>query len=455
MVRRILAGLTLSACLAAAGCGGPANSATPERPPDLVLFDRPITRTVTDYEVFPGRTEAVMSVEIRARVSGYLNQVYFQDGQEVEKDSVLFQIDPRPFQADLDRADAAHKQAIAHAQRLTNEFQRAKVLYDRGLSISREEYDRYAFDRAEAEAALGTAKADYDLAKLNLEFTRVTAPISGRLGRRLVDPGNLVKADETSLTTIVSQDPIYVYFDVHEQAMLKIRRMLREGNIKAKSEREVPVQIGLSDELENKHEGMVDFTDNRVDPDTGTLRFRAKLENPNGLFTPGLFVRVKLPIGDPHPALMVREEALVSDQGQKRVYVIRREMKDGEPAFFENEDGEPILGRDGEPIPKYVHAMVDVGEIGVLEDGHREVSQGIKPDDLIVVSGLQRLRKDAPVTARQYEPDVVASSDEVADQSAETQTATVDQTAGEEASPPSTPADEDKTEDEAGPKDAS
>lgn len=407
MVRRILAGLTLSAsaCLLAAGCGGPANSATPEKPPDLVLYDQPITRTVTDYEEFPGRTEAVMSVEIRARVAGYLNQVYFQDGQEVEKDAVLFQIDPRPFQADVDRTEAAHKQAVAHAQRLTNEFQRAKVLYDRGLSISREEFDRYAFDRAEAEAAVGTAKADYDLAKLNLEFTRVTSPIRGRLGRRMVDPGNLIKADDTTLTSVVSQDPIYVYFDVHEQAMLKIRRMLLEGKIQAKSEREVPVEIGLSDETENNHKGMVDFTDNRVDLSTGTLRFRAKLENPKGLFTPGLFVRVKLPIGDPHPALMVREEALVSDQGQKKVYVIQRAMKDGEPAFFEDKDGERILGRDGEPIPKYVHAMVDVGAIGVLEDGHREVSQGIKADDLIVVSGLQRLRKDAPVAARQYESD--------------------------------------------------
>ncbi len=403
MVRRIMAGLTLTACLAAAGCGGRASSATAEKPPDLVLFDRPITQTVTDYEEFPGRTDAVMSVEIRARVSGYLNQVYFQDGQRVEKDSVLFQIDPRPFQAEVDRAEAVHKQAISHAQRLTNEFQRAKVLYDRGLSISREEFDRYGFDRAEAESAVGTAKADYDLAKLNLEFTRVTAPISGRLGRRLVDPGNLVKADETPLTSIVSQDPIYVYFDVHEQAMLKIRRMLREGKVKAKSEREVPVQIGLSDELENKHEGMVDFTDNRVDLSTGTLRFRAKLDNPDGLFTPGLFVRVKLPIGDPHPALMVREEALVSDQGRKKVYVVKRAMEDGEPAFFEDKEGERILGRDGEPIPKYVHAMVDVGDIGVLQDGYREVSQGIKPDDLIVVSGLQKLRKDAPVTARPYE----------------------------------------------------
>jgi multidrug efflux system membrane fusion protein len=344
-----------------------------------------------------------MSVDVTSRVSGYLNQVYFQDGQQVEKGAVLFQIDPRPFQAEVDRAKAANQQAEARAKRLNNEFQRAKVLYDRGMSISREEYDRYNFDNAEAAAAVGTAKANFDLADLNLEFTRVVAPISGRLGRRLVDPGNLVKADETPLVAIVSQDPIYVYFDVHEQAMLKIRRMIQEGKVKAKSEQEVPVEISLSDETDYKHKGMVDFTDNRVDLSTGTLRFRARIDNPTGIFTPGLFVRVKLPIGDAHPALMVREEAITSGQGQKKVYVVRRALKDGEPAFFEDKAGKPILDRAGKPIPKYEHTAVDVGALGVLADGYREVSQGLRPDDLVVVSGLQKLRKGSPVTAREFD----------------------------------------------------
>ncbi|APW60865.1 efflux RND transporter periplasmic adaptor subunit [Paludisphaera borealis] len=406
MDRRVFAALALLACTTVAGCGGAANSSTQiVKPPDVVLYARPVTRSVTDHEEFPGRTEAIMSVQVTSRVSGYLNQVYFQDGQQVEKGAVLFQIDPRPFQADLDRAKAANLQAEAHAKRLNNEFQRAKVLYDRGMSISREEYDRYSFDNAEAAASVGTAKANFDLADLNLEFTRVVAPIGGRLGRRLVDPGNLVKADDTPLVTIVSQDPIYVYFDVHEQAMLKIRRMINEGRVKAKSEHEVPIELCLSDERDFQHRGMVDFTDNRVDLSTGTLRFRARLDNPKGMFTPGLFVRVKLPIGDPHPALMVREEAVTSDQGQKKVFVVRRSLKDGQPAFFEDKTGKPILDRDGKPIPKFAHTTVNVGTLGVLIDGYREVSEGVKPDDLVVVSGLQKLRKDAPVTAREFNSD--------------------------------------------------
>jgi multidrug efflux system membrane fusion protein len=323
--RRVLAPLGLLAALAAAGCGAAADTAAkPAKPPDVVLFDRPIVRSVIDHEEFPGRTEAIRSVQVTSRVSGYLDQVYFQDGQHVEKGTVLFQIDPRPFQADVDRARAAYQQAEAHAKRLNNEFQRAKVLYDRGMSISREEYDRYASDSAEAAAAVGTAKANQDLAELNLEFTRVVSPISGRLGRKLIDPGNLVKADETPLISIVSQDPIYVYFDVHEQAMLKIRRLILEGKVKAHSEREVPIELSLSDETDFKHRAMVDFTDNRVDMSTGTLRFRAQLQNPKGMFTPGLFVRVKLPIGDAHSAVMVREEAVTSDQGRKTVSVVRR-----------------------------------------------------------------------------------------------------------------------------------
>jgi len=415
MDRRIWLGLALVACGAVAGCGNAASSTTPPaRPPDLVLFEKPISREVRDFETFPGRTEAVMSVELRSRVSGYLNQVYFQDGQQVEKDAVLFQIDARPFQAAVDRTQAALEQAEAHAQRLNNEFQRAKVLYDRGLSISREEYDRYAFDHAEAVAALGTAKAAHDLAQLDLQFTRVTSPIAGRLGRRLVDPGNLVQADATPLTTVVSQDPIYVYFDVHESAMLRIRRLLQEGGIKASSEHEVPVQIGLSDEPEFPHEGVVDFTDNRVDLNTGTLRFRARLANPAGLFTPGLFVRVKLPIGDPHPALLVREEALTSDQGAKKVYVVKRAEKEGEPEVFADKAGRPIVGRDGAPIPKYNHTLVDLARVGVLVDGYREV-EGLSPDDLVVVSGLQKLRKDSPVSARPFEPEAEESPAATAD----------------------------------------
>ncbi|WP_337174111.1 efflux RND transporter periplasmic adaptor subunit [Paludisphaera sp.] len=410
MDRHALFGLAMLACGALSGCGSAASSTSPAaRPPDLVLYDRPVSREVLDFETFPGRTEAVMSVEIRSRVSGYLDHVYFQDGQKVEKGEVLFQIDAREFQAKVDQTRAAVEQAEARAKRLESELQRGKALYDRGISISREELDRHVYDHAEAVAAIGTAKAEHDLAMLNLQFTRVSSPISGRLGRRLVDPGNLVQADITALTTAVSQDPMYVYFDVHEAAMLRIRRLIREGAVDAADERRVPVEIALSDEADFQHKGEVDFTDNRVDLSTGTLRFRARLDNPSGLFQPGLFVRVKLPIGDPHPATMIPEEALTSDQGQKKAYVLRRATKDGAPAFFEDKQGKPLLDRKGEPIPRYTHELVDLGRIGVLVDGWREVERGVGPDDLVVVRGLQKLRKDSPVTARPFDPEADAA----------------------------------------------
>ena len=335
MDRRLCAGLLLLAGMAGvAGCGQASSPTAPPPPPATqVVYDTPITQVVTDYEDFPGRTDAIYTVEVRARVSGYLKRVYFHDGQEVRKDELLFLIDPRPFKATLDRQKGALEQAEAHAKRLNNEYHRAKVLFEQGRAISREEFDRYAFDHAEAEAALSTARANVDLAQLDLDWTQVTADlpegVTGRLSRRMVDPGNLVKADDTMMTTIVSQDPLYVYFDVHEQAMLRIRRLIQEGKVKARSEKEVSLLIGLSDEKDSEgnpvypHQGMVDFTDNRVDLNTGTLRFRAKLANPNQMISPGLFVKVRLPIGEAHPALMIREQALQSDQGLKKVFVLR------------------------------------------------------------------------------------------------------------------------------------
>ena len=215
----------------------------------------------------------------------------------------------------------------------------------------------------------------------------------------MVDPGNLVKADETVLTSLVSLDPLYVYFDVHEQAMLRIKRLMQQGKLKvrAQGEKAVPVQIGLSDEADFPHEGIVDFTDNRVDLNTGTLRFRAKISNPadrngNRFIVPGLFVRVRLPIGDPHPALMVREQALVTDQGRKTVYVV----KEGK-----NKEGKTVQ-----------LAMVrDVGNVGVLRDGFREVENGIEPGDRVVVAGMQRLRPGIEVKVEKYaDPSVAAGT---------------------------------------------
>ena len=351
-----------------------------------------------------------------------MKRVYFHDGQEVRKDELLFLIDPRPFKATLDRQKGALEQAEAHAKRLNNEYHRAKVLFEQGRAISREEFDRYAFDHAEAEAALSTARANVDLAQLDLDWTQVTADlpegVTGRLSRRMVDPGNLVKADDTMMTTIVSQDPLYVYFDVHEQAMLRIRRLIQEGKVKARSEKEVSLLIGLSDEKDREgnpvypHQGIVDFTDNRVDVNTGTLRFRAKLANPNQMISPGLFVKVRLPIGEAHPALMIREQALQSDQGLKKVFVLRSKDEEGNPYFIRDAKDELVMDEKGKPIPAYKPVAVDVGIPGVLRNGFREINQGIKPGDMVVAVGMQKIRlgkdsrgKDFLVKARPFDPE--------------------------------------------------
>ncbi len=362
---------------------------------------------MTDYEEFPGWTEAIYSVQVRARVSGYLmNPVYFKDGDMVEANTKLFQIDDRQYRADLDRAEGTVKQYEAHVERLRRDYERVKNLKARA-AVGQEEYDRYEGDYKEAVANLEVAKGNRDLARLNLEWTEVQAPIAGMLSRRMVDPGNLIKADDTILTSIVSLDPLYVYFDVHEQAMLRIKRLMQEGKLKVRAQgaKEVPVQIGLSDETDYPHEGIVDFTDNRVDAQTGTLRFRAKINNPadrngNRFIVPGLFVKVRLPIGEPHKALLIRERSLVPDQGRKTVFVVK-EKKDGQ--------GKTVLSEKGEPV--YLAAVRDIGTPGVLRNGYREIEKGIEPGDWVVVAGMQRLRPGIEVKVEKFDEKTAAGPD--------------------------------------------
>jgi membrane fusion protein, multidrug efflux system len=387
------------------------------------VYDLPITRTVTDYEEFPGETDSPYSVQVRARVSGYLNDpVYFHDGDMVKTGEKLFQIDARMYKADLDRAVGTVNQYIAHVDRLKKEYNRAKTLLAR-KSISQEEHDRYKADYEEAEANLEVAKANKDLAELNLEWTEVRSPIAGLLSRRLVDPGNLIKADDTVLTSVVSLDPLYVYFDVHEQAMLRIKRLMQSGKLKlqAQGAKAVPVDIALSDEKDFPHKGVVDFTDNRVDLNTGTLRFRAKIDNPadahgNRFIVPGLFVRVRLPIGEPHEALLIPERALVTDQGRKTVFVVKPKIDD---------KGGPVTGKDGKPV--YVSLVRDVGEVGVLRGGYREVEKGVEPGDWIVVAGMQRLRPGGEAKAEKYNDQPASKKDTAV---AEAKTATTAATTG-------------------------
>jgi RND family efflux transporter MFP subunit len=380
---RWLAVVLLSGALV--GCAQAPGAAGPTPGPPEVKVSLPITKTVTDYEDFPGRTDAVSSVDVRARVTGYyLDTVLLKEGQAVTKGDVLFEIDPRPYQAELDRADANLVQAQAHRERLEADYRRASAMFSKG-SMTREDYDKVSGDRAEAVAAVGVARAQRETAALNLSFTKVTAPISGLISRRSVDPGNLIKADDTVLTNIVSQDPIYAYFDVDERTVLRVQQLVHEGKITWSPEKGLPVWMGLADEHGFPHQGTINFADNRLDADTGTWRLRATFANPARgplrLLTPGLFVRMHLPIGVPYSALLVSEQALATNQGQKSIYVVKEDNT--------VEEWRVTVGR--------------------LHDGLRVVEDGLKAGEKVIVSGLQRVRPKMEVKPQVVEMPVVGA----------------------------------------------
>lgn len=374
--------LVLLGCSLAVGCARASSAPVAKKEAPVVTVTMPITDEVTDFEDFTGQTAAMLSVDIRARVTGYLDKVYFQDGTEVEEGALLFEIDPRPYKAELDRTEATLAQAEAHLKRLDADYRRASNLYARG-NISREEYDKIAGDRAEAEAAVGIAEASRDLAELDLGFTKITAPIGGRLSRRQVDPGNLVKQDDTILTNIVSLDPMFLYFDVDEQTVLRIRRLIREGKVKSREEAEVPILAALSVDEGFPHRGTVNFSENKVDPNTGTLRVRALIRNPKvassrslRMLSPGMYMKVRVPIGTPHEAILVPEQAVGTDQGRKFVYVV--DTKDSK---------QPGAG-------KVVERTV---EVGALNGPLRVIQSGLKPGERVVYRGLQRIRPGVEV----------------------------------------------------------
>jgi len=340
-------------------------------------------RQVVDYEDFPGRTEAVNAVEIRARVGGYLEKVHFKEGAEIKKGELLFEIDDRPYVADLARAEGNLLQSEGHLRRLESDYKRAMDLYPKG-AMGREDYDKIIGDRTEASGALAVAKASKDTAMLNLSFTKVRAPLSGRISRRFIDPGNMVKADETALTTIVSLDPIYAYFDLDERTTLRLQRVMRDKKIQWSPDAGLPVQLGLADEEGFSKRGTVNFADNRVDADTGTWRLRGLFDNPDRSLAPGLFVRIRLPIGNPYKAMLVSEQALNTDQGQKNLYVVDAANKVG-------------------------YRRVKVGRLHV---GLRIIAEGLAPNEKVIVSGLQRVRTGMEVDPKQVDmPALVAAQD--------------------------------------------
>jgi RND family efflux transporter MFP subunit len=367
--------------LASCGHGPPPASSTS---PTKVNVSLPIVREIRDYEDLTGRTDAISTVDIRARVSGYLMEVNFKDGDMVEKDDPtkkvgadgkpnkpLYLIDPRPFLADLDRAKGEVERLQGQKKLLDIEVERYYRLVTQ-RAASQDDLDNYLGQQAENLGALKAAQAQQERSQLNLDFTRVTAPISGKISRTLVTPGNLVTADTTLLTTIVSIDPIYVYFNLEEPTLLRIREMLRAGEFKARNINEVEIDVFLANDAQRRKpfKGRLDFANNVVDPMTGTITLRGLLPNPfkmpdqPPLLLPGMFIRLRLPLSEPHRALLVADRIIGTDQGQKYLFVL-----------------------DGEN--KVVYRRVTLGQ---LEGGLRAINTGLQPDDRVVVSNLQRLR---------------------------------------------------------------
>lgn len=377
-----------------AGCQGQVAKAPPPKPPEVFIAS-PVEEVVTENEEFTGRTMAVNTVEVRARVTGYLDKVMFEDGADVKAGDVLAEVDPRSYKAEVEKARAATAQAKARLERFSRQLTRARQLIEK-KTITQEAFESAESDHSEALATLDEAVAQQDSAELNLAFTKITAPLDGQISRRLVDPGNLVKADDTPLATIVSLNKIHAYFDVDERTVLRIRRLIQQGKMKSARDSETTVRIGLADEQDFPLEGTVNFVDNQVDATTGTLRLRAIVDNQNRFLAPGMFVRVQVPIGAPHPAMLIREEALGADQGQRYVYVVN--------------DKDEISYRRV--------------KVGMSIGGRRVIEGDVSLQDRIVVSGLQRVRPGTKVTVRPFELPT-----DVARKSAETPPATKTATA--------------------------
>ena len=350
------------------GCSKSTAETAPASPLTVVV-SYPVEREVTDYSDYTGRIAAVDSVEVRARVWGYLDKVNFKEGSLVKKGDVLFEIDPKLYesQANARTEQVSQSEAALQLARATNERYRSLFKSNPG-AVSKQELDQYLAQENEAQANLQLSKANLDMAKLNLEWTKVRAPVSGRVSRYLVTVGNLVQSGDqaggTLLTTIVSVDPIYAYFDVDERTVQRVGHSTRQGKSGSVPDAEWPVALGLATEEGFPHQGVINFIDNQVNPKTGTLRLRGMFSNKDETLTPGYFVRVRVPIGKPHKALLVSDRAVDTDQGQKVLYVVN--------------DKKEVLSR---PV-----------RLGAMHDGLRAIEEGLKPMERVIVNGLQQVR---------------------------------------------------------------
>lgn len=333
-----------------------------------------VVKSISQWDSFNGRIEAVESVQLRPRVSGYIDKVNYTDGQEVKKGEVLFTIDDRTYRAALEQAQANLARAKTQASLAQSEANRTDKLINTHL-VSREEWEQRRSAAVQAQADIRAAQAAVDAAQLNLDFTKVTAPIDGRASRALITSGNLVTAGDTAsvLTTLVSQKTVYVYFDVDESTYLHYQNLARSGQGASSNHTALPVEIGLTGEEGYPHQGKVDFLDNQLTPSTGTIRMRALLDNSQRQFTPGLFARVRLPGSAEFKATLIDDKAVLTDQDRKYVYIVDKEGK--------------AQRRDITP--------------GRLADGLRIVRQGLNPGDKVIVEGLQKVfMPGMPVNAK-------------------------------------------------------
>ncbi len=351
----------IAGCSDATGKAAEAQTQAQAGPPvsAAVVVEKP----VADTQEFSGRLEAVEHVEIRPRVSGFITAVNFKPGATVKKGDVLFVIDPRPFQAEAERADAAARSARAKAELAKLELNRAeRLLGDK--AIAQREYDASASAQKELEANARAAQAQYETAKLNLGYTRVVAPIDGRVSKAEITLGNLVDASSV-LTSVVSTDRIYASFDGDEDTYLRVRSQAHSGQ-------PVTVRVGLANEEGFPHEGKLEFVDNQLDTRAGSVRMRATFANKDDVMAPGLFARVQIGGGSEKPALLISDRAVGTDQSHKFVFVVD---KDGKAEYREV-------------------------KLGPVVDGLRVVKAGLKPGEKIVVNGLQRVRPGSPITAQ-------------------------------------------------------
>jgi RND family efflux transporter MFP subunit len=367
-----VAAACLTVLLAACDQSRPQSKQAAPAPPPAVSVSLPVQREIVEWDEYTGRFDATETVEVRARVSGYLNEVRFKDGQQVKQGDVLFAIDPRPFERALEQARAELFAATTKAENANLDVARGQPLIERKIISDKTFDDRMSLLR-DAQATVKVAEAKVKSAELDLSFAIIAAPISGRIGRTLVTAGNWVGAGSASgatlLTTIVSQDPIYIYFDVNENNYIKYKRLAERGVKAGAADVGAPVEVALPDERGFPHKGLLDFLDNRLDQGTGTLRARAVLPNKAGLFSAGLFARVRVTGTPSYQALLLPDEAIGTDQTTKYVLVV---------------------GGDGIVARRNV-------KLGPMVEGLRVVREGVAAEDWVITRGLQRARPGSKV----------------------------------------------------------